>query len=721
MSRFLSPSWHRVAELRPRLAEQARIHRHRYRNKLWYVIDDRAAGRVHRFTPAAYQFICRMDGRRSVDDIWKEAVRILDKDAPGQEDVIRLLGQLHANDLLKCDVIPDTAELFTRFGKQSRSLLLSNLKNPVSIRLPLWDPDRFLRKTLPWVRPIFTRLGFAVWLAVVLMGLVLAGQHWNELTENITDRVLATENLLVLGLTFPVVKAIHEFGHAYSTRVYGGEVHEMGILLLALMPIPYVDATASVGFRSKWQRVLVGAAGMMAELFLASLALLAWTLLEPGLARSVLFDAMVIAGVSTLVFNGNPLLRYDGYYILSDLIEIPNLGMRANRYWTYLANRYLFAVRNAKPGDASTGERRWFVLYAPAAYAYRILVMVSIAIFLANEFFIVGVALALWSCISMFAIPVWKGLSYVLFDPRLNSTRGRAIRVTLGLAAAIAVLLGLVPMPLRTQSEGILWRPEQAEVRAGTSGFVRRVLLPSGTPVEAGEPLLECEEPMLEAEIEVYRAKVEEIKARRMAEWIEDRVKAEITRDELVREEANLARAEERAAKLIVRSPARGRFVLTEEADLPGRFLRQGDLVGFVVDGSGDIVRVVVPQDDIDLVRRSVREVAVRFSHRVGDVRPARIIREVPAARNELPSPALGTEGGGRHALDPREPNQDKSLESLFQLDLALPETAASGAAAMTLPPYGSRVHVRFEHRPEPLARQWWRRLRQMFLSRLQV
>jgi putative peptide zinc metalloprotease protein len=717
MSRFLSPNWHRVAGLRPRLAEHVQIHRHRYRGKLWYVIDDRAAGKVHRFTPPAYQFVCQMDGRRSVEDIWKQAVKVMDKDAPGQEDVIQLLGQLHANDLLKCDVIPDTAELFTRYGKQSRSLWFTNLKNPLSIRIPLFDPDEFLKATLPFVRPVFGVGGFLVWLAVVLMGATLAAEHWSELTENVSDRVLATGNLLVLALTFPIIKALHEFGHAYATRTFGGEVHEMGVLLLALMPIPYVDATGAVGFRSKWQRALVGAAGMMVELFLASLAMLAWTALEPGLARSALFDAMLIAGVSTLLFNGNPLLRYDGYYILSDLIEMPNLGVRANRYWGYLADRYLFAVREAKAEDATPGERRWFVFYAPAAFVYRFLVMVSIGIFLANEFFIVGVVLALWSAFTMLVVPVFKGLKYVLYNPKLNPTRGRAIRVTAGIVAALAVVLGLTPMPLRTQSEGILWLPEQAEVRAGSAGFVSRVLVPAGTEVEAGTPLVECEDPVLAAEIRVSRARIEEVKARRAAEWVEDRVQAEITRDELLREEANLARAEERAAKLLIRSPAAGRFVLAEEADLPGRFLKQGELVGFVVDGSGDIVRVVVPQDDIDLVRNRIRAVAVRFAHDLDTILTARLIREVPAAKTELPSAALSTEGGGTHALDPRDPESGKAMESLFQFDLRLPETAA----VARLQPYGTRVHVRFEHQSEPLARQWWRRLRQMFLSRLQV
>ena len=137
------------------------------------------------------------------------------------------------------------------------------------------------------------------------------------------------------------MKALHECGHGFATKVLGGEVHEAGIILLALMPVPYVDASAASAFRSKGQRVLVGAGGMLVELFLASLALFVWLLVEPGPVRAVAWNVMLIGGVSTLVFNANPLLRFDGYYILADAIDIPNLGSRANAWLGWTAERHL--------------------------------------------------------------------------------------------------------------------------------------------------------------------------------------------------------------------------------------------------------------------------------------------------------------------------------------------------------------------------------------------
>ena len=152
---------------------------------------------------------------------------------------------------------------------------------------------------------------------------LLAAIHWHDLTEDFMDRVLVPHNLLLLWLVFPVLKTLHEFGHAFATKVYGGEVHEMGVLLLVFTPCPYVDASAASAFRTKWHRIIVGAAGMIVELFLASLALFVWLNVEPGVVRAVTYNVMVIAGISTVLFNGNPLLRYDGYYIFADYLEIP--------------------------------------------------------------------------------------------------------------------------------------------------------------------------------------------------------------------------------------------------------------------------------------------------------------------------------------------------------------------------------------------------------------
>ena len=711
---FLSPSWYRLASLRPALKPQARIRRHRFRGEVWYVVQDPASGRFNRLSPAAYQLLGVMDGQRTMDEVWNATLEQLEDDAPGQEEVIRLLSQLHAADLLQCEVSPDSAELFERFARQNRARSGSKWKNPFSIRFPLWNPDRFLVRTLPLVRPLFNGFGALLYCAIVGFGLVLAGVHWPELSENLTDRVLALENLLVMWLCFPVVKLLHELGHAYAVKHWGGEVHEMGIMLLVFTPVPYVDATAASGFRSKWRRALVGAAGMLVEILIAAVFMMIWVAAEPGWLRAVAFNVMLIAGVSTVVFNGNPLLRFDGYYILSDLIEIPNLAARGNQYWRYLLEHYVFRMAQAEPPPATEGERRWLFFYTPAAFVYRIFIAVAIILYIASAWFFIGVVLAIWGAVAMLVLPLVKFAGYMLSIPRTAHTRQRALSISAFVLLLIGAFLLLIPLPLRIQTEGVVWLPEEANVRAGTDGFVRAALVTPGSHVAVNAGLVESYEPEITAELGVIEARIAELEAKFAQQLFAERVQAELTRQELAHEQARYARIVERAGQLIARSAVSGRFVMERPDDLPGRFFRKGELLGYVIQDARRIVRVVVSQDDVDLVRGRLIRVDVRMAERVETVYPARLIREVPMAKDQLPSAALSSEGGGVIAADPRDPKGGKALTTSFQYDLELPAEVPSIS-------YGGRVYVRFAFEPEPLGRQWYRRIRQVFLAQFSV
>ncbi|HYF20521.1 MAG TPA: hypothetical protein VEA40_21830 [Ramlibacter sp.] len=711
---FLSPSWYRVARLKPVLKAQARVRRHRFRGQAWYVVHDTASGRFNRFTPATWQLLGLMDGRRTLEEIWSQALEQLGDDAPGQDEVIRLLTQLHAADLLHCEVNPDAAELFERFERQDRSRRQGRWKNPFSIRLPLWDPDRFLTRTLPFVRPLLGGAGAVLACLVGLAALVLALLNYPELSSSVDDRVLSAQNLLVLWLCFPVVKFLHEMGHAYAVKAGGGEVHEMGVLLLVFMPVPYVDASAANGFRSKWRRALVGSAGMLVELYLSAIAMLVWAAAEPGLVRVVAFDVLLIAGVSTLVFNANPLLRFDGYYIVADLIEMPNLAQRGNQYWRWLAERHVLRVPDADPPLASPGERRWLLAWTPLAFVYRMLVLVAIILYVASSWFFLGVVLAVWGCVTMVGAPLAKAVGWFAGLPRARGTRRRAAAIAGAVLAGLVLFVAAVPMPLRTQTQGVVWLPEEAQVRAGANGFVRAVLQPPGALVQPGTPVLATDDPVLPAQMAVSEARLRELQARLDSQWLGERVQAEITRQEIAREQAHLDRLRERTAALVALSAGTGRFVVDRPDDLPGRYVRKGEMVAYLSQDARTVVRAVVSQDDIDLVRAGVVRAEVRLADRLDVVHPATLAREVPAAREELPSPALGSSGGGAIAADPRDPMGARALARSFEFDLELPPDVRSAT-------YGGRAHVRFTHPPEPLASQWYRRLRQAFLERFHV
>lgn len=711
MSRpLLSSDWFRVEALKPRLRGHAQIHRHVYRGEVAYVMEDRASGRHQRFGPATYRVLALLDGQRSLAQVWQRLEAELDDQTPTQDDIVRLLGQLHAADLVACDITPDVAELLERHGKQQRRKWMGRVGNPVALRIPLFDPDPLLRALVRALRPLLGWGGVALWLAVVLPALLLVPSRWDELTAVGAERLLSADSLLAMALLFPLVKVVHELSHGIVCRLRGGEVHEVGVMLLVFYPVPYVDASSASAFASKWQRALVGAAGMLGEVFVAALAFYLWLALEPGLARALAYDVMVLAGVTTLFFNANPLLRYDGYFILADAIEIPNLGTRANRWWQYLAERWLFGVRQAERPAASRAEQRWFVGYAPLAYGYRLFVSLTIAWLVAQQFFLFGVLIAIWAVTLGVLWPLAKGVWALLTAARFAG-RGARISGSLGLiGGALVLLLGVLPLPHYTVAEGVLWLPERAILRAGSDGFVHQVLLPPGSTVQPGDAVVQSVQPALAARIDSQAARVEEIQAQLDAAWTVSQARVQQLEQDLARETATMARLRDEAARLTLRAEAAGELLLSRADDLPGRWLRQGEVLGYLRTGDAPLVRLVLPQADVDLVRLHTQRVQVRPVQDLATRWDARLLRSTPSAARQLPSATLGALGGGAVVTDPRDEKGLATLESVFEFELELP-------ADLPQRFLGSRMHVRFEHPPEPVGQRLWRALRRGFLS----
>ncbi len=708
-----SSSWYRVAGLKPLVRRHAEIHRHTYRGKVWYVLQDHSSGRFHRFTEESYFLIGLMDGKRTLQEIWEAACIKLADDMPTQDEVIGLVSQLNRADALQSDTAPDVENLSRRSRKDRSSRFWNAVRSPLAIRIPLLDPERLLERTKGIVAPLFTTPAFLAWLAVVMVGAVLAFLHWSELTSNLADRVLALENLLVFWLIYPLVKALHEFGHAWAVKHWGGEVHEMGIIFLVFMPIPYVDASATSAFREKRRRIVVGAAGIMVELLIAALAMILWVNTGPGIVRAVAYNTMVVAGVSTLLFNGNPLLRFDAYYVLSDLLEIPNLGSRSNQYIGYLVQRYAIRNDEAEFALADAGEGRWLVLYGVASFFYRVFITLQIALFIAGKFFFVGVVIAIWAIVGLMVVPVVRITRTVMNNRALYRRRGRIIGLIAVAAVVVGVLVGAVRLPSFTVAEGVLWPAEQARIHARVDGEVREVLAKPGAHVKKGDPILRCENPDLVSRVHALEAEMRSFGARQRMAFVQDRTMERMVQEEIARIAKELAEAREQLAFLVIRSPIDGEIMLPRSDDMPGRFLRRGEAVGYVVDYSGVAVRIVVPQSEADRVRTDVRAVQARPAENVARVIPSELVREVPAATGDLPSFALSLKGGGAFALDPRETDRPRAFEKLFHFEVRLKDTTGIRI--------GERIYVRFEHTPESLAERVFRTFRGVFLKRFET
>ncbi|RDD62473.1 site-2 protease family protein [Ferruginivarius sediminum] len=710
-----SASWYRVRNLRPRLRPNVQIHRQEFRGRVWHVLQDHATGQFFRFSPETWCVIGLMDGRRTVDEIWLAASDRLGDDMPTQDEVIQLLGQLHKADALAGDVPPALRELDERARSARRGRLLKQVRNPLFVRIPLFDPDRLIAATLPLVRPLFSGFGLIVWFVVIALSAFQAGMNWEELSSNTLERVLAAESVVMMFLVFPPLKLLHELGHGWAVKRWGGEVHEIGIMLLVMLPVPYVEASSSTAFASRWRRFAVAGAGMMTELLIAAAALQIWLAAEPGLLRAAAFNVMLIAGVSTLLFNGNPLLRFDAYYMLGDLLEIPNLATRASKWWAYVCERWLFGVRDAQSPADQPGEAKWLAIYAPASFAYRIVLMLTIALFVAEAVPLVGIALAVWTVLLTLGAPAWKIARHLLTSARLERVRGRALAVTAAGCAGFVALLFAVPVPHATVAQGVVWAPEAGRVTATGDGFVRRVVVEQGAEVGPGQPLLRLEDPLLRREARVKAAKLDVLELERISREAESLTESRLVARKAAFAREDLAHVERKLAELTVTSPRAGRVRLLNPGDLPNRFVRRGELLGYVLRHGERRVRVVVLQDAVDLVRNDTRRIDLRLARDPGaEVRDVRVVREVPSGDRELPNPALALSAGGPLPLDPNDPNRRRALETFYQIELALPPDLGPLGV-------GERVHARFDHGREPLAAQLWRYARQTFLERLDI
>ena len=381
---------------------------------------------------------------------------------------------------------------------------------------------------------------------------------------------------------------------------------------------------------------------------------------------------------------------------------------------TWLFQRHVLGVKDAASPANSRGERIWMLTYGIASLIYRVLIMFAVIVFIAGKFFVIGIVLALWAVATQVLMPTGKTLSFLVKSPVLRRQRGRALLTSLVLAVVVGLVLFVLPAPHWTRAEGVIWVPEEAQVRAGTDGFVEQVLVAPATSVNRGQALVRIGDPLLRMRIAVLQAQLSELKAEHDSLLFTDKVRAAMVAEEIASRQANLQRLLERESELTLHSPATGRFVIPADVDLPGRFVSQGQIVGYVVEPQLRMARVALLQDDIAQVRNNTRAVEVMPADWGGRPMQARIQREVPGASMELPTPVLGSGGGGTFAVDPRDAKGVKTLSRVFQLELALPP----GDYVQYL---GARVFVRFDHGYEPVGLQAYRALRRLLLRHFDV
>lgn len=715
LTRTFSESWHRVAEVKASLRPTVQSRLQKFRGERWYVLHDPFNNQFFRLRPEAYNFVARLRPDRSVEEVWQEVLEHDPDGAPGQEEVIRLLTQLHFANLLYYDTPADSNQFFERYRKRKQRELKSKLLTIMFMRLPLFDPDRLLQKIVPFVGFLFGPLGALVWLLVIGAGGKVAIDNFDALS-NQAQGILAPGNLALLYLGMVFIKTLHEFGHALTCRYFGGEVHTMGVMLLVFTPLPYMDATSSWSFRNRWQRALVGAAGMISELFVAALATFVWAATGPGLVNSLAYNMMFIASVSTIVFNGNPLLKFDGYYILSDVLDLPNLFTRARKQWAYLFERYVYGVKDAESLANNPKEGFWLVFYGALSGLYRVIVFAGIIIFVADKYLLLGLMMVIILVVSWVVVPPYKLIKYLATSNRLARTRTRAVSATVGLLAVVVLLTAIVPFPNRFRVPGVVEAETYVQVVNDASGTLDEVLEPSGTRVEVGTPLLRMSDPELQNDLDMAKAQWQQVQAMELwanSQKLSDR--GPIRKRKAVID-AKLVDLEQQQKALLVTAKQAGIWVAPRIEEHLGTWQQRGTSLGQIIDPAWFRFSAVVPQDQaVNLFIDQIQKAEVRLFGQGGVNLGVSDYQIIPFQSQKLPSAALSWAGGGEVATARDDETGRKTTEPFFQIYAKLiPNDQVSLL-------HGRSGKLRLSMQSEPLLWQWERSLRQLLQKRYQL
>ncbi|MBI1417910.1 MAG: hypothetical protein GC146_11865 [Limimaricola sp.] len=705
---FLSQDWYRVADLAPRLRRDIEVARHVYLGEPWVVLANATGRRVHRMTRAAYAIVGRFDGRQTLSELWQDAQSEMGAEAPTQQDILTLLSQLHEADLLDNQDTPLLDEVLERRDRERRAFWKKLFLNPLSATLPLFNPDRVLIAVARRLSVLPSALWWWIGATIILTALAVLPTQWPALSHRGLSGFLDLENLALIGCIYPVVKVIHEFGHGIATRSRGGMVPEMGVVLVAFYPIPYVEASSALMFPSKWSRAAVAAAGIMIELVIASFALALWSVTNDGVLRAVAFNTMVISGLSTLLINGNPLLKFDGYHILCDLIEIPNLSQRGNAWWGEVLRNRLLGTRERRRLRVTGWEAFWFTVFPPAAFVYRVGIALSIALYVAAKYRALGVVLAIWSLVLGVIWPAVTLVRQTLNDGRIRLAGTRAMR---GGALAVLALVGLavLPLPHHVVVQGVVWLPQEAFLRAPQSGVVQVQSAEAGARVQAGALLFALDAPAIDSRLAQARARVEGARLAVEKARLDNRKEVSRLEQELAAAQQEEAEAARQDAALQIVSPHDGRLDITGGASLSGQFVAKGALLAYVLPDGARAIRVAVPQREVGVLRETPRAIGVRFADAPFTEVPAHILREVPEGAAVLPSAVLSLAGGGPFATTGRQ-GALETTTPIFSVDLALDRPELR-------PAFGMRAFVRFTLAPQSLAVRAWVAARERLLS----
>lgn len=673
------------------------VSRHVFRGAPAYVVRDPVTFNSHRFDPADYEILVRIRANQPLGEIFDELCRNEKAQPEDEENFYQFVMDLHRLGFLRLPIADDKV-LYRRFQAKQRSRRSALLSSILFLRIPLWNPNAFLDRTIHGARPLFSRCAFILWTLMMAAAGYVIWARYADLKEPLQG-LLVAQNLALMWLTLIVLKTFHEFGHAYACKHYGGHVPEMGAYLILFTPCAYVDATACWGFPRTRDRVIVCLAGMYVESILAAIAVFVWAATGPSLVNSVAYNAIFLAGVVTVLFNINPLMRYDGYYVLSDLLGIPNLRARANAFLLVVMKRIFLGL---PVGDVEPGWRlrTTLLIYGTAAALYRVMLLFAIAAVFASKMFLVGMALAIAYLAKTLFGTAAKLMNYLWHAEETAPVRAHAVAMGVLVLVVLPAAAVFVPLPSRVHARGVIAAERETPIHARQAGFVSAVPHQMGEHINAGDGLLELHNDTLSEAVAQVQAQVDATTTRRNAFLIKSPARAQQEQQRLATLQESLAERVQRVAELSIKAPASGQLVAGMRERDVGMFLAEGTPVGLIASGEWRVQAILDEDEYVRAQPRKGDRVEFRAASATAQTLTGHVVEVAPAGSRAIALSPMTQLGGGDIAVDP---HTQQARQPYFEVTIALPQ--ATGLF------HGATGSVRLFGKAEPIASRLTRRV----------
>jgi putative peptide zinc metalloprotease protein len=677
-------------EALPQARDDVEITEQVYLGKPCYILKDPTTLRFYRLRPPEYLIYRMLDGKTTVEDILKALDGRFPAEEYDQQAVMSFLIMLRGANLVHVAGYSQTEYLLKRKKTLTRSIFKKLWAEFLFYRFPLFDPDKTLIYLEQHIgRILFRRAtGWAV-LAMLIGALALVLSNVDKLGQS--QPLLSWINLLYLGGAVLLIKPIHEFGHGLTAKHFGCEVHEMGFLLLVFTPCFYCDVSDAWMIPEKRRRMWITGAGIAVEVVLAGLAAYVWALTEPKtVLNQFALNMMLAAGVNSLMFNGNPLLRYDGYYFLMDLLEIPNLKQKGSGYLWYLIRRWVFRDETAQAPIDVAGREWLVILYAIASAVYRWFIMIAITILVWTfldpyGFGVVGAIMAIGCIYTSLLVPFGRFIKYFVEQRHSIRIRPVAASVLAGAGAAIIGFVLLIPIEQTVDVQCVLRPAEIHPLYVTQPGEILVSQNPSyvqdGQAVEAHQVLLRLTDPVLEKTADDLKFQIAQMNVQKDRSQQRGDV-GEVARINAKIEglQAQYDQARTNLEKLTLRSPSSGILQVRTKTpfhNLEGSFVPlQTEMMAIYPSGEFDAVAAMSHRDYGQIQAGQKAEVLLwAFDNEVFETQ---VRSKPPRPVWRLSSPAFSTAFGGEIATMPAASKEEamEPAENTYELELRLPTDA---------------------------------------------